>query len=45
MVDVAAKGQTLRNATATAKVFMSQDTEAKLGEGEVLKGDVLLQPG
>ena len=40
MVDVAAKGQTLRNATATAKVFMSQDTVAKLNEGEVPKGDV-----
>ena len=40
MVDIAGKGQTLRNATATAKVFMSQDTLAKLNEGEVPKGDV-----
>ena len=37
MVDIAGKGQTLRNATATAKVFMSQDTVAKLNEGEVPK--------
>ena len=40
MVNVAAKDQTLRNATAKAKVFMSQNTLAKLNEGEMPKVDV-----
>ena len=40
MVNVASKDQTLRNATAKAKVFMSQNTLAKLNEGEMPKGDV-----
>ena len=40
MVNVAAKDQTLRNATAKAKVFMSQNTLAKLNEGEMPKGAV-----
>ena len=40
MVNVIAKGQTLREATAKAKVFMSQETLVKLSDGEVPKGDV-----
>jgi len=40
MVNVSAKDQTLREATAKAKVFMSQETLVKLSDGEVPKGDV-----
>ncbi len=40
MVNVSAKDQTLREATAKAKVFMSQETLIKLSDGEVPKGDV-----
>ncbi len=40
MVNVIAKDQTLREATAKAKVFMSQETLVKLSDGEVPKGDV-----
>jgi len=40
MVNVSAKHRTLREATAKAKVFMSQETLVKLSDGEVPKGDV-----
>tara|TARA_Y100000768_G_scaffold70060_1_gene49331 strand:- start:344 stop:820 length:477 start_codon:yes stop_codon:yes gene_type:complete len=40
MVNVITKDQTLRKAKAKAKIFMAQDTLAKLSDGEVPKGDV-----
>lgn len=41
MVDVSAKAQTLRTATATATVFLNAETYALVVEGKLKKGDVL----
>ena len=41
MVDVSAKPPTLREATASARVFMQSGTLALISEGRIEKGDVL----
>jgi cyclic pyranopterin phosphate synthase len=41
MVDVSAKEQTLRTATAAATVFLNAETYAMVVEGRMKKGDVL----
>jgi cyclic pyranopterin phosphate synthase len=41
MVDVSEKAETLRTATATAKVFVNAETFALIQEGRLKKGDVL----
>lgn len=41
MVDVSAKDQTLRTATATATVYLNAETYALVAEGKMKKGDVL----
>jgi cyclic pyranopterin phosphate synthase len=41
MVDVSAKAQTERMATAQAKLFLQPDTLEKIRRGKIAKGDVL----
>jgi cyclic pyranopterin phosphate synthase len=41
MVDVSAKAQTERVATAQAKVYLQLDTLKKIQQGKIAKGDVL----
>lgn len=41
MVDVSAKDETLRTATARARVTMQADTLSRIVEGRIEKGDVL----
>lgn len=41
MVDVSAKEQTLREAVASARVYMKRDTLERITEGTIKKGDVL----
>ena len=41
MVDVSEKDETLREATATATVFMSQETFRRIHDSTIEKGDVL----
>ena len=41
MVDVGAKGETMREATARGRVTMKPDTLARIIEGRIAKGDVL----
>ena len=41
MVDVSAKAQTLRTATATATVYLNAETYELVVEGKMKKGDVL----
>ena len=41
MVDVSAKDETERVATAQAKVFLQPETLEKIGRGKIAKGDVL----
>jgi cyclic pyranopterin phosphate synthase len=41
MVDVSAKAETVREATAKGRVIMQVATRALIGEGEAAKGDVL----
>jgi len=41
MVDVGAKGETMREATARGRVTMKPDTMARIRDGRIAKGDVL----
>ena len=41
MVDVSAKGQTLRTATAKATVYLNAETYNMVAQGKMKKGDVL----
>jgi len=41
MVDVSAKDETARTATAKARILMQPDTARRIAEGGVAKGDVL----
>ncbi len=41
MVDVSAKAETARTATAKARILMQPDTARRIAEGGVAKGDVL----
>jgi cyclic pyranopterin phosphate synthase len=41
MVDVSAKAETVREATAKGRVVMQPATRALIGEGQAAKGDVL----
>lgn len=41
MVDVGAKGETMREATARGRVTMKPDTLARIRDGRIAKGDVL----
>lgn len=41
MVDVGAKGETVREATARGRVTMKPDTLARIRDGRIAKGDVL----
>jgi len=41
MVDIAEKGRAYRRATASGKIFLSEDSLTRIREGEVEKGNVL----